>query len=95
MSIGISGTGCYIPSITAQNKDFEQHNFLTNEGTPFAYTNEVIIEKFKAITGIDERRYADKELNTSDLGFFAARDAIEDAGIDAEELDYIIFAHNF
>jgi len=95
MSIGISGTGCYIPSITTQNKDFEQHNFLTNEGTPFAYTNEVIIEKFKAITGIHERRYADKELNTSDLGFFAARDAIEDAGIDAEELDYIIFAHNF
>ena len=23
MSIGISGTGCYIPSITTQNKDFE------------------------------------------------------------------------
>jgi 3-oxoacyl-[acyl-carrier-protein] synthase-3 len=95
MSIGISGTGCYIPSITTQNVDFEQHNFLTDEGTPFPYTNEIIIEKFKAITGIDERRYADKELNTSDLGFFAALEAIEDAGIDPEDLDYIIFAHNF
>jgi 3-oxoacyl-[acyl-carrier-protein] synthase-3 len=95
MSIGISGTGCFIPSITSQNKDFEHHNFLTSEGTPLAYTNEIIIEKFKAITGIAERRYAKKEQNTSDIGFFAARDAIENAGIDAEELDYIIFAHNF
>ncbi|WP_297706834.1 3-oxoacyl-ACP synthase III family protein [uncultured Eudoraea sp.] len=95
MSIGISGTGCFIPSITTQNKDFEHHNFLTSEGTPFAHTNEIIIEKFKAITGIAERRYAKKEQNTSDIGFFAARNAIENAGIDAEELDYIIFAHNF
>lgn len=95
MSIGITGTGCFIPSVATQNKDFEQHSFLTSEGTPFDYTNEVIIEKFKAITGIAERRYAKKEQNTSDLGFFAARDAIEDAGIDPEELDYIIFAHNF
>ena len=34
-------------------------------------------------------------LTSSDLGFFAAEKAIEDAKIDREELDYIIVAHNF
>ena len=52
-------------------------------------------KKFKSITGIEERRYAKDNLNASDLGFFAAKKAIEDASIDPELLDYIIFAHNF
>ncbi|MGB5357515.1 MAG: ketoacyl-ACP synthase III [Eudoraea sp.] len=95
MSIGISGIGSYIPKVTSSNKDFEEHSFLTNDGSPLDYNNDVIIEKFKAITGIQERRYAKKDLNTSDLGYFAAREAIKDAKIDPEELDYIIFAHNF
>lgn len=95
MTIGITGTGCYIPSVKARNKDFETWDFLTSEGDRFAYANDVIIEKFQAITGIGERRYATNDLNTSDLGFFAAQNAIEDAGVDPEKLDYIIFAHNF
>jgi 3-oxoacyl-[acyl-carrier-protein] synthase-3 len=95
MSIGISGIGSYIPKVTSPNKDFEEHSFLTNDGCPLDYNNDVIIEKFKAITGIQERRYAKKDLNTSDLGLFAARESIKDAKIDPEELDYIIFAHNF
>ena len=53
------------------------------------------MRKFKSITGIGERRYASNHLNTSDLGFFAAEKAIENAGINPEELDYIIVAHNF
>ncbi|MCW5516751.1 3-oxoacyl-ACP synthase III family protein [Muriicola sp. Z0-33] len=95
MKIGITGTGCYIPSVITTNKDFEESKFLDNEGASFRHPNTVIIEKFKAITGIAERRYAKKELNTSDLGFLAADSAIKDAGIDPETLDYIIFAHNF
>ena len=95
MKIGITGTGCYIPSVITTNKDFEESHFLDTEGTSFRHPNTVIIEKFKAITGIAERRYASKELNTSDLGFLAAESAINDAGIDPETLDYIIFAHNF
>ena len=35
------------------------------------------------------------QFNASDLGYFAAQKAIEDAGIDKETLDYIILAHNF
>ena len=49
----------------------------------------------KEITGIEERRYANKDQVTSDLGFIAAQEAIENSGIDPETLDYIIFAHNF
>lgn len=91
----ITGTGAYIPSITKKNVQFTDANFLNVDGTPIKDTNEVIIEKFKAITGIEERRYAKNELNTSDLGFLAAQKAIEDAKINPEEIDYIIFAHNF
>ena len=91
----ITGTGSYIPTIIKKNSDFLDNDFLKEDGYPFEYENDVVIEKFKSITGIEERRYATAELNSSDLGFFAAEKAIEDAGIDKEELDYIILAHNF
>lgn len=95
MSIAITGTGSFIPSQTIKNKDFNNHQFLNLDGTAFGHTNTVIIEKFKAITGIKERRYAKNEENTSHLAFFAAEKAIANAGIDKETLDYIIVAHNF
>lgn len=95
MRIGITGTGSYIPAKIVANKDFEEHKFLNTDGTPLQYNNPVIIEKFKAITGISERRYAEPKLNTSDIAFLASEKAIADAKIDKEELDYIIFAHNF
>ncbi len=95
MKIGITGTGSYLPKIVTKNDDFLNHRFLGRDGSEFEHTNATIIEKFQAITGIAERRYAKPELKTSDLGFLAAEKAIEDAGIDKEELDYIIFAHNF
>ena len=91
----ITGTGTYIPSITKENHQFEENSFLNIDGSPFENTNNVIIEKFKSITGIEERRYAKNNLNASDLGFFAAQNAIKDANVDPETLDYIIFAHNF
>ncbi|HMB61896.1 MAG TPA: ketoacyl-ACP synthase III [Eudoraea sp.] len=94
-NIGITGTGCYIPSVRTTNRSFENSHFLDSDGSEFNHPNKVIIDKFRAITGIAERRYAKKELNTSDLGFLAAENAISDAGIDPETLDYIIFAHNF
>lgn len=95
MKIGITGTGSYLPEIVTKNEDFINHKFLGPDGSEIPHSNEVIIEKFQAITGIAERRYAQPELKTSDLGFLAAEKAITDAGIDKEELDYIIFAHNF
>ncbi|NQY05475.1 MAG: ketoacyl-ACP synthase III [Flavobacteriaceae bacterium] len=95
MSIKITGVGSYIPEGIERNEDFNNHLFLQKDGSNFEHSNEVIIEKFKDITGIEERRYAPNNLNTSDLGFFAAQKAIEDATIDIETLDYIIVAHNF
>lgn len=95
MNIKISGIGSYIPTKSVSNKDFDQHIFLNEDGTPFGYPNDVVIDKFKGITGIENRRYASEEYNASDLGFFAAQKAIENAKIDPETLDYIIFAHNF
>ncbi|GGK33415.1 3-oxoacyl-ACP synthase [Yeosuana aromativorans] len=95
MNIKITGTGSYIPDTIEKNEDFNQHTFLNTDGTPIKNENAVIIEKFKAITGIVERRYAKDDLTASDLGFFAAEKAIANANIDREELDYIIVAHNF
>ena len=91
----ITGTGSFIPSIKKENANFNNHVFLNADGTSFDNPNPIIIEKFKSITGIEERRYAKDEYKTSDLGYFAAKKAIEDAEINPEELDYIIFAHNF
>ncbi|WP_350293633.1 ketoacyl-ACP synthase III [uncultured Croceitalea sp.] len=95
MKIGITGTGSYLPEIVTKNDEFLNHRFLGADGSEFEHPNATIIEKFQAITGIAERRYAKPELKTSDLGFLAAEKAIENAGIDKEDLDYIIFAHNF
>jgi 3-oxoacyl-[acyl-carrier-protein] synthase-3 len=91
----ITGTGSYIPTIKKENSNFLDTHFLNPDGSEYSNGNEEIIEKFKLITGIEARRYAEPHFNTSDLGFFAAVKAIEDANIDAEELDYIIVAHNF
>lgn len=95
MRVAITGIGSYIPSRTITNKDFNDHHFLNLDGSDFEHGNKVIIEKFKAITGIEERRYAKDDQNTSHLAFFAAEKAIADAGIDKETLNYIIVAHNF
>ncbi|NOQ70950.1 MAG: ketoacyl-ACP synthase III [Crocinitomix sp.] len=95
MQIKIIGTGAYIPDGIEKNQKFDQHEFLNEDGTFIPSENKAIIEKFKAITGIAERRYAASKLNTSDLGYFAAQKALEDAKIDPETVDYIIVAHNF
>jgi 3-oxoacyl-[acyl-carrier-protein] synthase-3 len=95
MNIKITGSGSYIPTQIVTNNDFSNHTFLNEDGTPFPLPNEVITQKFYGITGIEERRYASDNLQTSDIAFIAAQKAIENANIDAETLDYIIFAHNF
>ena len=95
MTIRITGTGSYIPEIIKKNSDFRDHSFYTIEGNEIDTPTDIIVEKFKGITGISERRYAKKHLKTSDLGAEAAEKAILDANIDKESLDYIICAHNF
>jgi 3-oxoacyl-[acyl-carrier-protein] synthase III len=91
----ITGTGSYIPPFIQSNKDFEQHAFYSENNEPLNTSPQEIVEKFRQITGIEERRYTTDKLNASDIGSLAARMAIEDSGIDAEELDQVIVAHNF
>jgi len=95
MNIKIIGTGSYIPSTIEKNEDFYNHEFLNADGSKINSPNEVIVDKFKAITGIEERRYIKPELLNSDIAFYAAEKAIADAKIDKETLDYIIVAHNY
>lgn len=95
MSIIIKGTGSFIPENEIKNEDFFKHEFRSEDGEPLPQGNETIIRKFKDITGIRSRRYADDTMLSSDMGTQAALRAIEDAGIDKEEIDLIIFAHNF
>ncbi|MDX1279554.1 3-oxoacyl-ACP synthase III family protein [Oceanihabitans sediminis] len=95
MAIKITGTGSYVPDVVKKNEDFNQNEFLNTDGSSIKQKNEVIIQKFKAITGIKERRYTEEHLTTSDLAFYAAKKAIEDANINPEELDYIIVGHNY
>lgn len=95
MNIKITGSGSYIPTKIVSNSDFSNHIFLNEDGTSFAQSNEIITQKFKGITGIEERRYVSDDLLTSDIATIASKKAIENANIDPETLDYIIFAHNF
>jgi 3-oxoacyl-[acyl-carrier-protein] synthase-3 len=95
MATIITGTGSYIPGLVIPNHSFSDHSFYGEDGVLINTPNSEICEKFKDITGIYERRYAEENINTSDLAFKAADLAIEDAGIDPETIDQIIVAHNF
>jgi 3-oxoacyl-[acyl-carrier-protein] synthase-3 len=91
----IIGSGSYIPEEIKTNRDFTVHDFYGEDHKRITSPPDVVIQKFQEITGIEERRYATHEYNSSDLAFFASQIAIEDAGIDKESLDQIIFAHNY
>lgn len=91
----IIGSGSCLPDRIITREHFLDSQFYTDEGEPLTKPNEEIIQKFVEITEIENRRYLkDEEFNT-DLGKRAAEEAIADAKIDKEELDYIIYASNF
>ena len=89
----ITSTGSYIPSLKVPNEHFLESSFFDASGEPLENPNASIIEKFKDITCIEERRYVTDDLNTSDIAFLAAEHALE--GVEREDLDYIIVAQNF
>ncbi len=91
----ITGIGSYIPPHIKTNHEFTTQDFYSEDHEHIVAAPNEIIEKFRDITGIEERRYAGDEFNASDMATVAAKHAIEDAGIDPETLDQIIVAHNF
>jgi len=91
----IIGIGSYIPKKIVPNSHFLDWDFYDAKGNKFDTPNEVIIEKFKAITGIEERRWLEDDMVASDMAVIAAQRALDDSGINPDDLDYIITATNF
>ena len=78
-SVGIIGTGSYVPEKIVTNKELEK---------VVETSDEWIVER----TGIKERRVAEPTIATSDLATKAAEIALADAGVSADEIDLIIVA---
>lgn len=76
---GILGLGRYLPPKKITNADLEKMMKTSDEW-------------ITTRTGIRERRIADKDVAASDLGVEAAKIAIKDAGLGAEDIDLIITA---
>jgi 3-oxoacyl-[acyl-carrier-protein] synthase III len=91
----ITGTGSYIPPVIKRNIDFVSEQFFTENRQQIHHPVQQIVEKFKNITGIEERRYAPDGMHASDMATYAARLAIEESGVSAETIDQIIVAHNY
>ncbi|PZF73250.1 3-oxoacyl-ACP synthase III family protein [Taibaiella soli] len=90
----ITGSGAYIPTEIQSNPDFFTQPFYSN-GLLLPSSSHDIVSKFKQITGIEQRRYVSQDLTAGDIGAIAARNAISDSGINPEEIDQLIVAHNF
>ncbi len=79
MNAGIIGLGHYVPEKVLTNEDLEK----------MVDTND---EWIRTRTGIEERRIADETIDTSDMAYYAAVRALEDANVHAEDLDMILVA---
>jgi len=79
MNAGIVGIGGYVPEKIVTNKDLEKIMDTSDEW-------------IRTRTGIEERRIAGDDMDTSDMAYLAAKNAIEDAGLVPEDLDMILVA---
>ncbi|HWL13797.1 MAG TPA: beta-ketoacyl-ACP synthase III [Ureibacillus sp.] len=79
MNAGIIGLGKYVPEKVVTNFDLEK-TIDTND------------EWIRTRTGIEERRIAGDEQDTSDLAIEAAKKAIENANISADQIGLILVA---
>ncbi|WP_420798992.1 beta-ketoacyl-ACP synthase III [Paenisporosarcina cavernae] len=76
---GILSLGRYIPDTIVTNKDLENRMDTSDEW-------------IRTRTGIEERRYASDEIDTSDMAYSAAKEAMERAGVKPEEIGLILVA---
>ncbi|MGA8573323.1 MAG: beta-ketoacyl-ACP synthase III [Desulfobaccales bacterium] len=79
--IGILGTGIYLPEAVLTNKDLEKMVDTTDAW---------IVER----SGVRERRIAAPEEDAATMGVIAARRALENSGIEPEQLSYIVLGTN-
>ncbi|MEU5809431.1 MULTISPECIES: 3-oxoacyl-ACP synthase III family protein [unclassified Streptomyces] len=78
-STGVLATGSYVPEAEMTNAELAER---------FDVTEEWIVRKTRMLT----RRYAAPHEATSDMAINAARAALAQAGIEPEQLDYLIVA---
>ena len=90
----ITGTGSIIPELLVPNSHFETNEFYDRNGTRIEKSSSEIVAKLEAITGIRERRYIPFDQDSIQLMTDASRLAVEDAGLDINDLSGIIVAHN-
>lgn len=79
MNVGVLGTGHYLPTVVLTNKDLEKIVDTSDEW-------------IRTRTGIEERRIADDDVETADMAFCAAEQALKEANIEAHEIDLILVA---
>jgi 3-oxoacyl-[acyl-carrier-protein] synthase III len=77
----ISGVGGYVPP-----------RVLTNDALAAAYGIDTDHAWIVQRTGIEERRFSDEGVGTADLACEASKKAIANAGLEAKDLDMILFA---
>ncbi len=77
----ISGTGMFVPATVVTNDDLVKKYGIDT-------TNEWIVQR----TGIQQRRFAEDGVGPSDLGLEASKQALQRAGLQATDLDLILFA---
>ena len=91
----IIGSGSYLPGKIVGRDFFLDSEFYAEDGLKIDKPAEETISKFVEITEIENRRFIEDDQSNSKIGYEAAKIAIEDAEIDPETLDYIIYASNF
>ncbi|WP_050930047.1 beta-ketoacyl-ACP synthase III [Aestuariivita boseongensis] len=75
----VVGVGHYLPERIVPNSEFEE-------------TLDTSDEWIRARSGIERRHFAAEGETTSDMGAAAARNALKDAGLNAEDIDAVIVA---
>ncbi|RME00659.1 MAG: ketoacyl-ACP synthase III [Deltaproteobacteria bacterium] len=81
----IAGIGRYLPERIVTSKEIEEKLELKHR----LKVPENLIEMF---TGVQERRYAEDGVQSSDLALWAAQQALERSGYKPEDLDVVIFS---
>lgn len=90
----ITGTGSVLPNRKITNAYFSDFKFYKKDRTPIEKSGLDVIKKLEEISGIKERRFIGEDEQSADLLFETCSEAIRDAGIDKNEIDGIIVAHN-
>jgi 3-oxoacyl-[acyl-carrier-protein] synthase III len=79
MNAGLLGVGKYVPSHILTNADLEKRMDTSDEW-------------IRTMTGIEERRIAADDMDTSHMAYNAAVNAIENSGVSPQEIGLILVA---